>query len=681
MSNGRCSESSEVKRYGSVEEPEDLIIEGGRRNIQPHSEFFRLTKATFHAAVVVVVVVALMTTALKTHHAYVLASAKPQASSTGSKVVDITSPMPRVDNTDHYSRLREVFGSACPGPEGSNVSRYLAIPYAKPPVGKRRWEAPEPLDHTQLRIDGTGGFAAPCFQFFGNRSNENTSEDCLYLNVFAPNPTITQQSNAILPVLVFFHGGFFLVGDSAEYDACSLVQRSISISSPLLVVTVNYRLGPFGFLYDPVEGDVDAHVGVDGGGKGLYGFLDQVVALEWIRENIARFGANASEITISGQSAGAHSVMLHLASSRSRKLFRRAFAMSPRAEFFMTISEAKKTTKRLKIALGCDYHESMKECVDKRNISALHLAACTQDPNCAQVASGMRGTLGPMLGSINFMPVVGTKLFPSQPIDLIKKSSMDTVEAVMIGSNTYEGALFQSMDSKWWWKRHVKSEDEGSSLLSSWTFSSVAGKLWDKDTVRKATSMYNSTIYREASCNLYQVQAEDSSGRKVEYDITDFQRTTQAYGEYMYTCPCQRAAKALTQSLHAPSIYAYVFAHMPEEFSRSPHRVCWNATHGTNMPFTFNKPGVAFGLKKFTQEEEELALAMSSTAIRFVTAENVDKAMIQVSWPPWNSTRSHQQTKLWTCASGGGPRMISGYSKWKGNPLEGVSSCDVWEPG
>lgn len=164
------------------------------------------------------------------------------------------------------------------------------------------------------------------------RSNE-MSEDCLYLNVWTP----ARAQGEKLPVLVYFHGGGFAAGDGSEprYDGASLAARGI------VTVTVNYRLGVFGFLALPELARESPH-----GATGNYGLLDQNAALRWVRENIARFGGDPEQVTIGGQSAGSVAVNTHMASPLSQGLFARAIGESggafsaaatwgrPRAEHF-----------------------------------------------------------------------------------------------------------------------------------------------------------------------------------------------------------------------------------------------------------------------------------------------------------------------------------------------------------
>jgi len=198
---------------------------------------------------------------------------------------------------------------------GNDVVSFKGIPYAAPPVGERRWKPPQkaaPWSGVRAcTAFGDDPVQMPGPDFRGPK----ISEDCLSLNVWTPAPGAGK-----LPVMVWFYGGGFVLGSSsyAMYDGEALARKGV------VVVTVNYRVGIFGFMAHPaLTKESPNH------SSGNYGFLDQVAALKWVRENIAGFGGDPNNVTIFGESAGAVSVATHLLSPLSKGLFHRAILQSP----------------------------------------------------------------------------------------------------------------------------------------------------------------------------------------------------------------------------------------------------------------------------------------------------------------------------------------------------------------
>jgi para-nitrobenzyl esterase len=200
----------------------------------------------------------------------------------------------------------------------SSLQLYLGVPFAKPPVGNLRWKAPQPLDNW-TGVKETKAFGPRSVQgiVFGDmhaRSN-GISEDCLYLNVWTPATRNTKG----LPVLVYFYGGGFVAGDGSEprYDGAAMAKKGI------VVVTVNYRLGLFGFLAHP-ELSKEAPYKASGN----YGLLDQASSLKWVQKNIAAFGGDPKKVTIAGESAGSVSVSAQMVSPLSKNLIAGAIGES-----------------------------------------------------------------------------------------------------------------------------------------------------------------------------------------------------------------------------------------------------------------------------------------------------------------------------------------------------------------
>jgi para-nitrobenzyl esterase len=200
------------------------------------------------------------------------------------------------------------------------VRAFRGIPFAQPPTGERRWREPATAVAWQGIRDATR-FGPPCWQTGGApdtlyyKDVANVSEDCLYLNVW----TAAAAAGERRPVMVWFHGGGNQngTGSTPNFDGTSLARRGV------VVVTINYRLGPFGFLAHPGLTAESAH-----GASGNYGLLDQVAALQWVRDHIAAFGGDAGRVTIFGQSAGSWDVGALMVSPLARGLFHRAIGQS-----------------------------------------------------------------------------------------------------------------------------------------------------------------------------------------------------------------------------------------------------------------------------------------------------------------------------------------------------------------
>jgi para-nitrobenzyl esterase len=203
----------------------------------------------------------------------------------------------------------------------SGAQAYFGIPFAAPPVGPLRWREPQPVEHWS-GIFHADRFAPECIQalrahdinhYFGE---EATSEDCLYLNVWAP-PGATPDARR--PVVVWIYGGGFTIGSAsmANYRGEALARKGV------VYVSIAYRVGALGFLAHPLLTAESAHRS-----SGDFGFLDQISALQWVQRNIARFGGDPGNVTIMGQSAGSMSVSILQASPLAHGLFHRAVGMS-----------------------------------------------------------------------------------------------------------------------------------------------------------------------------------------------------------------------------------------------------------------------------------------------------------------------------------------------------------------
>ncbi|XP_055370966.1 juvenile hormone esterase-like [Condylostylus longicornis] len=239
----------------------------------------------------------------------------------------------------------QIIGKILTTEEGKDFFAFRGIPYAKPPIGERRFKDPEPYGEWEGLLDARKDRNL-CPQNMYNEFNLTMSEDCLTLNVY----TKSLEDNK--PVLVYIHGGGFKygTGNSLIYNPKYLLDEDI------VFVIFNYRLGPFGFLStDSKEA------------TGNFGFKDQVLVLKWVRDNIKGFGGNPDLITLIGHSAGAISATLHMASPMSKNLFHRVIALSASSTHHWK-GQNSHLTQTLAESVNCPVNDSKElvECLRKK---------------------------------------------------------------------------------------------------------------------------------------------------------------------------------------------------------------------------------------------------------------------------------------------------------------------------
>ena len=300
---------------------------------------------------------------------------------------------------------------AVPAAGANGVRAYKGIPYAAPPVGQLRWRPPQPVPPW----DGV----RPASRFGPNSLQGvvwgdidpyvcGVSEDCLTLNVWTP---AAPQGSRRLPVMVWIHGGGFVVGSGSEprYDGTRLAARGI------VVVTLNHRLNALGFLAHPELTAESEHRA-----SGNYGMLDLVAALQWVRRNIATFGGNPGEVTIAGESAGSEAVSALMASPLAKGLFARAIGES--GAMFATPSRAPASRDKAEAA-GVAF---------MRKVGAKTLTELRAAPAEAILAAA------PGLGC---RPIVDCYFLPKPPAEIFAAGQQSDVP-LMAGWNKDEGFNF-----------------------------------------------------------------------------------------------------------------------------------------------------------------------------------------------------------------------------------------------
>merc|ERR1711970_519238 len=237
-----------------------------------------------------------------------------------------------------------------------NWVQYLGVPYAEPPVGNRRFLPPNPITTPwECPPDITPPLPI-CPQLVGLSLDPRSSEDCLQLNVYVPDELNTTSSNQ-LPVMVYIHGGGWASGDGTP----SSFGPQYLMSHGVIIVGINYRLGPLGFLS---LGTPEV--------PGNMGMKDQVMALTWVQDNINRFGGDPEQVTIFGQSAGSMSVTYHLFSPMTEGLFNRVIAQSGMGGFTPSLhhfqqDKAAKYGAHSATLMGCDEEEVWLGCLQTKS--------------------------------------------------------------------------------------------------------------------------------------------------------------------------------------------------------------------------------------------------------------------------------------------------------------------------
>ena len=300
------------------------------------------------------------------------------------------------------------------------VHRWRAIPYARPPVGRLRFRAPQPVQPWPgVRHCHGFGYCAPqqrMYTMLAPGRFQPMSEDCLTLNVTTP----AGPAEGPLPVKVFVHGGGYMLGSSATpvYDGASLARKGC------VYVSVNYRLGPLGCL--ELSSLSTEQIPID---DNLF-LRDLVAALRWVRENIEAFGGDPDNVTIFGESAGAHAVATLLATPAAEGLFAQAIAQSPSSGMTRGADIAAEYASRFAAQLG----------VGERDAAATLLAARPAELVDALerlIVEGQRD----MLGAFAIGPAYGTEFLPREPVSAMGSGHAHRV-LLIVGTNADEGRLF-----------------------------------------------------------------------------------------------------------------------------------------------------------------------------------------------------------------------------------------------
>ncbi len=451
---------------------------------------------------------------------------------------------------------------------GKKVNAYLGIPFAESTAGDNRWRAPVPVKSWNGDLKATQ-FGPSCPQ---SSPLAPQSEDCLTVNVWTP-PEASQEPRA---VMVFIYGGAFVYGSSADalYNGAYTAAHG-----DVVVVSFNYRLGALGFL----AGLKDKATGEEINGN--YGFLDQVLALKWVQENISAFGGDPSKVTVYSESAGAMSTGLHLVSSpASEGLFRAAIMESnPLGIPYRTLKESNAISKRFAHDLGCA--EDDVACMRSKLPEVVLDTQVQKNLAWPLVFHGITDLL-------IWAPVIDGEVITEQPITAISQRKLNT--PIVIGTNKNEGILFIE----------ISKAAVGKKSFSALDYRLMLDFMIRDHALRKK-------IYEKYP------NVDGDNTKVISKVITD----------YLFICPSQYTAKH-----SSPSTWSYAFEHV-SSFNNWPKTpACASVVcHGDELPYIFHTTS-ARGYE-FTSEEAKLSDLMIDYWTSFAKDLNPESDIVK--WPPF----------------------------------------------
>ncbi|CAF0791989.1 unnamed protein product [Adineta steineri] len=506
----------------------------------------------------------------------------------------------RVRGFDTYFRISD-------SPNLQHVRTWLGIPFAKPPIGSRRFKAPERVQPWSGILDATN-LPPTCWQteqiIYNLESekiwspNTNCSEDCLYLNIWVP---VSNTSVTSMSVLVWIYGGAFVTGSSTLdiYDG-----KILAATNDVIVVSMQYRLQSLGFLFlDRPDAP---------GNQGLY---DQVVALEWIHHNIGYFGGDSQRITLFGESAGAVAVGFHLLSPRSRSLFSNAILQSggPTCNWaFITAQEARRrshkylfefyslVTKRLyneefrhereKIPEICQRGENVK------NIEVMFECAANypiMDEEHYSYITNAEYTIvdgGPMFFLL--MPVIDGTFLPDNPVTMLKTGNFKKCP-LLLGANRDEGSYFMV---------YAQGNDKTpGNAMPDVSYATFLKHLELYYTYIPSYPFKTPRIILQSLIHKYTDWTDWSN------NIRNAVILSHAVGDAHFTCPTVAVANAYANQ-HVP-VYFYHFVARP---SVSDWHTWTGVMHADEIMFVFGEPLNATDTRLYKYDEIQLARRVMS---------------------------------------------------------------------
>ena len=513
---------------------------------------------------------------------------------------------PAGDSSPSDPAVVHIQSGAVRGVLADGVYSFKGIPYAKPPVGSLRWVAPQPPDSwAGERL--ADSFGPHCAQVGLTTLDFSGSEDCLFINVWSPQRNTTD----LLPVFVYLHGGGNLTG-SGDFD----LGRMASLG-PAIMVTLNYRLGPFGFLAHPAFAAENSHHSA-----GNYAILDQIAALKWLQQNIRSFGGDPARVLLSGSSAGAHDTSVLVASPLARGLFSAAGLIS----HTWTVLRPSIVANTARVAarfLRCDAANDLAACLRSRTAAEVATlpgngsANLSWDPSCLNVNAG--------LGCQYNVASVDGYVLPDTPRHIVRAGSHNAVPAI-IGSTSLE-------------------------MTTSALAFGLQNVINDETTYQGALRAEFPTALADATYRLYPSSSYGSP--LLAYIVAE--------GDIRHHCPARNMLDTLSAVQRQP-VWEYLWDHT---WSSGPNREL-GAGHGTDLPFIFQtySPG------SLTPLEVSLSLVMSTAWHRFAASHNPESS--GMPWPPYGA--ANPLFKAWETPT----EVRSGWRHHECDVLEAVGFDWEW---
>lgn len=454
-----------------------------------------------------------------------------------------------------------------------DVHLFYGIPYAQPPVGQLRWQAPQAVGANWAGVRAATVPGSLCFQYM--LYMQRGAEDCLYLNVATPDVKPAQPK----PVMVWFHGGGFIGGDGLQGTP---LQR-LAKRGDVVVVSLNYRVGALGFMAHPaLSAEAAKTDGVFASGN--YGLMDQQAALRWVRDNISAFGGDPQNITIFGESAGGMSVCSHLASPGSAGLFKQAIIESgPCMSTNPSLHAAEKQGEYLAIKAGCEGRGDLLACLRSKKPEEI-LQALPNDPAFV-FGEGEYGY---------WMPVVDGRVLTDSIHNTFSSGRFNRVP-VINGNNGDEGSLLVMFSHEYRFKPLVAADYEKRIRY-------LVGD--NKAVMDKLLARYPLDKFPDPGAAL-----------------------SELFGDGFMSCNVQKTSELLAQWT---PVYAYTFTYPDAKFIL-PERRKLGAFHGAELQFVFHGP-MGWFENSFSGDELKLTNAMMDYWSQFAHSGKPDKPDL-LPWP------------------------------------------------